>query len=64
MMRMAFSWQKAAWVGLFALAASGSQAGGMESLDAFVKNVKSGRASFTQTVSAPAKDGPVVRAKV
>lgn len=39
-------------------------AGGLDSLDAFVKNVKSGRASFTQTVTAPAKDGQFSRPKV
>ncbi len=39
-------------------------AGGLDSLDAFVKNVKSGRASFNQTVTVPAKDGQVVRPKV
>jgi outer membrane lipoprotein carrier protein len=39
-------------------------AGGMESLEAFVKNVKSGRAEFTQTVTAPAREGQPSRAKV
>lgn len=47
-----------------AVAAAGVWAGGMESLEAFVRNVKSGRAEFTQTVTAPAKDGQAVRAKV
>jgi outer membrane lipoprotein carrier protein len=47
-----------------AVAAAGVWAGGMESLEAFVKNVKSGRAEFTQTVTAPAKDGQAARAKV
>ncbi|RST49483.1 outer membrane lipoprotein carrier protein LolA [Variovorax sp. MHTC-1] len=52
-------------VGLgLALAAGGVWAGGMERLEAFVKNVKSGRAEFTQTVTAPAKDGQAARAKV
>jgi outer membrane lipoprotein carrier protein len=37
--------------------ASGACAGGMESLEAFVKNVKTGRADFTQTVTAPARGG-------
>ena len=46
------------------LGASAAWAGGLDSLDAFVKNVKSGRASFTQTVTAPAKDGQVARPKV
>jgi outer membrane lipoprotein carrier protein len=44
--------------------AMGAWAGGMESLEAFVKNVKSGRAEFTQTVTAPAKEGQPSRAKV
>ena len=39
-------------------------AGGLDSLDAFVKNVKSGRAGFTQTVTVPAKEGQVARPKV
>lgn len=47
-----------------AVAAAGAWAGGLESLEAFVKNVKSGRAEFTQTVTAPAKDGQTARAKV
>jgi outer membrane lipoprotein carrier protein len=49
---------------LLAIAAAGASAGGMESLEAFVKNVKSGRAEFTQTVTAPPKDGQAARAKV
>jgi outer membrane lipoprotein carrier protein len=36
---------------------------GLESLEAFVKTVKSGRADFTQVVSAPPKDGQTPRAK-
>lgn len=44
--------------------AGAAWAGGLGSLDAFVQNVKSGRASFTQTVTAPGKDGQVVRPKV
>lgn len=39
-------------------------AGGLQSLDAFVKSAKSGRADFTQTVTAPPKDGEPGRAKV
>jgi outer membrane lipoprotein carrier protein len=45
-------------------AVTATWAGGMESLEAFVKNVKSGRADFTQTVTAPARDGQPSRAKV
>jgi outer membrane lipoprotein carrier protein len=47
-----------------AAAAAGAWAGGMESLEAFVKNAKSGRAEFTQTVTAPPKEGQSARAKV
>jgi outer membrane lipoprotein carrier protein len=46
------------------LLAAGAWAGGMESLEAFVKTAKSGRAEFTQTVSAPPKDGVASREKV
>jgi outer membrane lipoprotein carrier protein len=52
--------------GLLALAcaASGSAwAAGLQSLEAFVKSVKSGRADFTQTVTAPPKDGEPSRVK-
>jgi len=35
----------------------------MESLEAFVKTVKSGRSDFTQVVTLPAKDGLAARAK-
>ncbi|RYF76077.1 MAG: outer membrane lipoprotein chaperone LolA [Comamonadaceae bacterium] len=38
-------------------------AGGMESLEAFVKNAKSGRAEFTQSVTAPAREGQPGRVK-
>lgn len=38
-------------------------AGGLESLEAFVKNVKTGRADFTQVVTAPPKDGQAPRSK-
>ena len=40
-----------------------SWAGGMESLENFVKTVKTGRADFTQVVTSPAKDGQTPRAK-
>lgn len=48
-----------------ALALLGAQAwaGGLESLEAFIKTAKSGRAEFTQTVTAPPRDGQPVRAK-
>ena len=38
-------------------------AGGLESLDQFVKTVKSGRAEFSQSVTAPPKDGVIARPK-
>ena len=43
--------------------AGGAWAGGMESLEGFVKTVKSGRADFTQTVTAPSRDGEPSRVK-
>jgi len=51
-------------IGLLAGAASAAWAGGMESLESFVKNVRSGRAQFTQTVTPPAREGQPARAKV
>jgi len=48
---------------LLVTAAGGVWAGGMESLEAFVKTVKSGRADFTQTVTAPSRDGEAPRVK-
>jgi len=44
-------------------AAAAASAGGMDSLEAFVKNAKSGRAEFTQTVTPPPRDGQPQRAK-
>ena len=43
--------------------ADSTRAGGLESLEDFVKSVRSGRADFTQVVTSPAKDGQVVRSK-
>ncbi|MEO7241369.1 MAG: outer membrane lipoprotein chaperone LolA [Variovorax sp.] len=40
-----------------------AHAGGMESLEAFVKSASSGRAEFTQTVTAPSRDGQAGRVK-
>jgi outer membrane lipoprotein carrier protein len=45
------------------LAAGAAWAGGMDSLEAFVKGVKSGRAEFTQTVTSPSRDGAPPRSK-
>lgn len=36
---------------------------GLDSMDAFVKAARSGRASFTQVVTSPAKEGQAVRSK-
>jgi len=48
---------------LLAVCAISARAGGLESLESFVKTVKTGRADFTQVVTAPAKDGQAPRAK-
>lgn len=40
-----------------------STVSGLESLEAFVKNTKSGRAAFTQVVTSPARDGQVAKTK-
>ncbi|MES1265343.1 MAG: outer-membrane lipoprotein carrier protein LolA, partial [Variovorax sp.] len=40
-----------------------ARAGGMESLESFVKTVKSGRAEFSQVVTAPARPGQSARSK-
>jgi len=41
----------------------GAQAAGLDSLENFVKSAKSGRADFTQVVTAPARDGQTARTK-
>ncbi|VTU35573.1 Outer-membrane lipoprotein carrier protein precursor [Variovorax sp. PBL-E5] len=61
MSMMMKKWMAAA---MLAALAGGAWAGGMESLEAFVKTAKSGRAEFTQTVTAPSKDGQASRDKV
>lgn len=40
-----------------------STVSGLESLEAFVKNTKSGRAAFTQVVTSPARDGRAAKTK-
>jgi outer membrane lipoprotein carrier protein len=53
------------FLALFALAALAPLwAGGLDSLDAFIKSTRSGRATFVQTVTAPPKDGQAARPKV
>jgi outer membrane lipoprotein carrier protein len=48
---------------LLAAATQVAWADGMGSLEAFVKTTRSGRADFTQVVTAPSKDGQVARTK-
>ena len=48
---------------LIAACALSARAGGLESLETFVKTVKAGRSDFTQVVTLPAKDGQAARAK-
>ena len=48
---------------LIATGAQLSCASGLESLENFVKTVKTGKAAFTQVVTAPAKDGQAARSK-
>jgi outer membrane lipoprotein carrier protein len=40
-----------------------AQASGLDSLENFVKSVKSGRAEFTQVVTGPAREGQAARSK-
>jgi outer membrane lipoprotein carrier protein len=46
-----------------ALCAQAALAGGMESLENFVRTARSGRADFTQVVTAPAREGQAARSK-
>ena len=48
---------------LIAAYASYSWAGGLESLESFVKTTQTGRADFSQVVTAPAKEGQAPRVK-
>jgi len=48
---------------LIAACALSARADGLESLETFVKTVSSGRADFTQVVTAPAKEGQAARSK-
>ncbi len=55
---------KKLWIALCLMsAAAGAWADGLQSLENFVKDAKSGRADFTQTVTAPSRDGQPPRAK-
>jgi len=46
-----------------AACAVSAQASGLDALENFVKSVKSGRAEFTQVVTAPAREGQAARSK-
>ena len=48
---------------LIATSAHAACANGLESLETFVKTVSSGRADFTQVVTAPAREGQTARSK-
>ena len=48
---------------LLALAAPLAWADGLQALQSFIQNTRSGRAEFTQTVTAPARDGQAARVK-
>jgi outer membrane lipoprotein carrier protein len=48
---------------LIAACAHGAWANGLESLESFVKSASSGRADFSQVVTAPAKEGQSARSK-
>jgi len=47
---------------LTALAAA-AHAGAMDSLENFIRNAKTGKAEFTQTITAPAREGQAARSK-
>jgi outer membrane lipoprotein carrier protein len=48
---------------LLAAWAAAAGAAGMDSLEAFVKGAKSGKAEFTQVVTSPSRDGQAARTK-
>ena len=48
---------------LLALGAAAQTTGGMDSLEYFVRNTRSGRADFTQVVTAPAREGQTAKSK-
>ena len=52
-------------VAMFSIAAHAQNTGarGLNSLEEFIKNTKSGRASFSQVVTSPAKDGQAAKTK-
>ncbi len=48
---------------VLAFAAAAAQADGLQALENFVKTARSGRADFTQVVTAPPRDGQAARSK-
>ena len=55
-------------IAMFSIASGAQQLGhsglnGLQSLENFVKNTRSGRASFSQVVTSPAKEGQVAKTK-
>lgn len=65
-MTFASSWRlprPAAVLAVLALTASAAWADGLDSLQNFIQHARSGRADFTQTVTAPPRDGKPGRAK-
>ena len=52
-------------IATFALtaAAAAAHAGAMESLENFIRNARTGKAEFTQTITAPAREGQAARSK-
>lgn len=48
---------------LLALAACAAQASGLDALEAFIKNAKTGRATFTQVVTGPQREGQAARVR-
>lgn len=48
---------------LLAVAATAAHASGLDALEGFLKTVKSGRASFTQVVMSPAREGQPARTR-
>jgi outer membrane lipoprotein carrier protein len=50
-------------IAALAACAAGAWAGGLESLEAFIKTAKTGRASFTQVVTSPAREGQAAKTK-
>ena len=62
-MRRAWCLAVAGALSLLAFSAAAQTTGGMDSLEHFVRNTRSGRADFTQVVTAPAREGQVAKSK-